>query len=69
MNGIALTAGLLGHSVRDAERFLRVVFNSNAADLDDGVLGTPWIEPEPRPALTIGTMPEDPQRIMHPPMQ
>jgi amidase len=69
MTGIAPTAGPLCHSARDAELFLRVVFNSNAADLDDGALGIPWIEPARQSILTIGIMPEDPQRPIHPPMQ
>ncbi|OQD79391.1 hypothetical protein PENANT_c052G06155 [Penicillium antarcticum] len=69
MVGIAPTAGPLCHSARDAELFLRVVFNSNAADLDDGALGISWLEQKPSSTLTIGFMPEDPERPMHPPMK
>ncbi|KAJ5775005.1 uncharacterized protein N7511_000016 [Penicillium nucicola] len=69
MVGIAPTAGPLCRSARDAELFLRVVFNSNAADLDNGALGIPWIEQNPSSTLTIGIMPEDPARPMHPPMK
>jgi Asp-tRNA(Asn)/Glu-tRNA(Gln) amidotransferase A subunit family amidase len=68
MVGIAPTAGPLCHSARDAELFLRVVFNSNAADLDDEALGISWTEPKTNPCLTIGIMSEDLQRPMHPPM-
>ncbi|KAJ6097040.1 hypothetical protein N7499_001414 [Penicillium canescens] len=69
MVGVAPTAGPICHSARDAELFLRVVFNSNAADLDDGALGISWTEPKPSSILTIGIMPEDPERPIHPPMK
>ena len=69
MTGIAPTAGPLCHSARDAELLLKVVFDSNAADLDDGALGLPWSEPAPQTILTIGVMGEDLQRPIHPPMQ
>ncbi|KAJ5323228.1 hypothetical protein N7476_001828 [Penicillium atrosanguineum] len=69
MAGIPPTAGPLCHSSRDAELFLKVMFNSNAADLDDGALGIPWTEPNPQPILRIGVMCEDPQRPVHPPME
>ncbi|PLB51233.1 amidase [Aspergillus steynii IBT 23096] len=69
MPGILPVAGPLCHSTRDAELLLKTVFNSNAADLDETVLGVPWIIPQQRPILTIGIMPEDPLRPLHPPMQ
>lgn len=69
MAGIMPVAGPLCHSTRDAELFLKTVFNSNAADLDESVLGVPWAVPQQRPILTVGIMPEDPQCPLHPPMQ
>lgn len=69
LTGIAAVAGPLCHSVRDAELFLRVVFQSSPDDLDDGVLGTPWIEPPRQQVLTVGVMPEDPAYPLHPPMK
>ncbi|KAL5365258.1 amidase signature domain-containing protein [Aspergillus floccosus] len=67
--GIAPVAGPLCHSVRDAELFLKVVFNSHPDDLDDAALGITWIEPVVQPVLTIGLLPEDPARPLHPCMQ
>jgi Asp-tRNA(Asn)/Glu-tRNA(Gln) amidotransferase A subunit family amidase len=49
--------------------FSKVVFNSNAADLDERALGVPWIEPEEKKILTIGVMPEDALYPLHPQMQ
>ncbi|KAB8276491.1 amidase signature domain-containing protein [Aspergillus minisclerotigenes] len=71
MTGIAPVAGPLCHSARDAELLLRVVMNAPVDDLDDNVLGFPWIEPAPLavPTLTIGVLPEDPQIPLHPNMQ
>ncbi|KAA8648150.1 hypothetical protein EYZ11_000538 [Aspergillus tanneri] len=68
MTSILPVAGPLCHSIRDAELLLKLVFNSNAADLDD-VLGVPWASPQQKSALTIGIMPEDPLFPLHPPMQ
>lgn len=67
--GIAACAGPLCHSVRDAELFSKVVFNSNAANFDERALGVPWIEPEKKNILTIGIMPEDTLFPLHPQMQ
>ena len=67
--GIAACAGPLCHSVRDAELFSKVVFNSNAADFDERALGVPWIEPGEKKILTIGVMPEDTLYPLHPQMQ
>ncbi|KMP05938.1 acetamidase [Coccidioides immitis RMSCC 2394] len=69
LTGVAPCAGPLTNSARDLELLLKVVFNSNAADLDDMALGTPWIEPTPKTTLTIGVIPEDPECPIHPPMQ
>ncbi|PIG88062.1 general amidase-B [Aspergillus arachidicola] len=71
MTGIAPVAGPLCHSARDAELLLRVVMEAPVDDLDDNVLGFPWIEPAPlaAPTLTIGVLPEDPQVPLHPNMQ
>ncbi|KAL4896555.1 amidase [Aspergillus ambiguus] len=67
--GIGPVAGPLCHSVRDAEMLLRVVFDSNAADLDSGVLGVHFRPYQSQSTLTIGLMPEDPLLPLHPPMQ
>lgn len=67
--GIAPVAGPLCHTVRDAELLLKVVFNSNAADLDNDVLGVPFRPYQFQPVLTIGVMPEDPSFPLHPPIQ
>ena len=67
--GIAPVAGPLCHSVRDAELLLKVVFNSNAADLDNDVLGVPFRPYQSQSVLTIGVMPEDPLFPLHPPIQ
>lgn len=69
--GIVSCAGPLCHSVRDAELFARVVFNSNATDLDETALGIPWIEPPDagRKNLTIGIIPEDSAYPLHPSME
>ncbi|EED13664.1 fatty-acid amide hydrolase, putative [Talaromyces stipitatus ATCC 10500] len=52
-------AGSLSHTVRDVELLLRVVLNSNAADLDDNALGVPWNATRQRPSLRAGVLPED----------
>ncbi|KAL3260531.1 hypothetical protein ABHI18_004506 [Aspergillus niger] len=68
--GFLPCAGPLCHSVRDAELLLRVVFNSNAADLDDNVLGIPWSDRIcQRSSIRIGLLPEDALYPLHPPMQ
>lgn len=45
------------------------IFNSNAADLDNDVLGVPFRPYQSQPVLTIGVMPEDPSFPLHPPIQ
>ncbi|KAL4890636.1 amidase signature domain-containing protein [Aspergillus ambiguus] len=67
--GIAAVAGPLCRSLRDAELFLKVVFNSHPDDLDDAALGIAWREPPSQSSLTIGLLPEDPVRPLHPCMQ
>ncbi|KAJ0420818.1 amidase signature domain-containing protein [Aspergillus carlsbadensis] len=70
LTGILPVAGPLCRSVRDAELLLRVVCDSNAADLDDGVLGVSWRGSERKDdVLVVGVMPEDPLFPLHPPMQ
>ncbi|KAL3476567.1 amidase [Aspergillus californicus] len=69
MTGIVPAAGPLCHSVRDADLLLKVVCNSNAADLDDYALGVPWSVPPRKDVLVVGVMPEDPTVPLHPPMQ
>ncbi|KAJ6134477.1 hypothetical protein N7523_000799 [Penicillium sp. IBT 18751x] len=59
MAGFPPCAGPLCHSVRDAELLLKVIFNSNAMDLDDNVLGVPWIATRQRPSLRVGVLLED----------
>lgn len=60
MTGILPSAGPLCHTVRDAELLLKVVFNSNAADVDDNALGVPWNVTRQRSSLRVGVMSEDP---------
>ncbi|KAF9890494.1 hypothetical protein FE257_005899 [Aspergillus nanangensis] len=67
--GIAPVAGPLGHSVRDIELFLKVVANSHPDDLDDQAMAIPWREPQAQSVLTVGILPEDPSRPLHPCMQ
>ncbi|OJI99562.1 hypothetical protein ASPVEDRAFT_123322 [Aspergillus versicolor CBS 583.65] len=69
MTGILPSAGPLCHSIRDAELFLKVVLNSNPADLDDFALGVPWSAVSQKERLTIGLLPEDPSLPLHPPMR
>ncbi len=69
MAGFPPCAGPLCHTVRDAKLLLEVVFNSNAADLDDNVLGVPWNVTRQKPLLRVGVLPEDPLYHLHPPMQ
>ncbi|EAW09104.1 putative general amidase [Aspergillus clavatus NRRL 1] len=69
MVGIGPCAGPLSHSLRDAELLLRTVFNSQPENLDDNVVGFPWVDAPSQPILTIGVMAEDPKFPVHPPMQ
>ncbi|GKZ16497.1 hypothetical protein AbraIFM66951_000275 [Aspergillus brasiliensis] len=68
--GFLPCAGPLCHSVRDVELLLKIVFNSNAADLDDNALGVPWNSGTcPKSSLRVGFLPEDAKYPLHPPMQ
>ncbi|GKZ31885.1 hypothetical protein AbraIFM66950_000821 [Aspergillus brasiliensis] len=68
--GFLPCAGPLCHSVRDAELLLKMVFNSNAADLDDNALGVPWNSGTcQKLSLRVGFLPEDAMYPLHPPMQ
>lgn len=69
MAGFPPCAGPLCHTVRDAKLLLEVVFNSNAADLDNDALGVPWNVTRQKPLLRVGVLPEDPLYPLHPPMQ
>ncbi|KAL2816932.1 amidase signature domain-containing protein [Aspergillus granulosus] len=70
MAGFLPCAGPLCHSVRDAELLLKVVVDSNAADLDDNVLGIQWNSGIcHKLSLRVGLMPEDVKYPLHPPMQ
>lgn len=69
MVGFGPSAGPLTNSVRDAELLLRIVFNSNGADLDPSAMAVPWMAPDKKTRLTIGLMPEDPMAALHPSMQ
>ncbi|KAL3484516.1 amidase [Aspergillus germanicus] len=69
MTGIMPVAGPLCHSVRDAELLLKVMCDSNAADLDDYALGVSWRGSKRKDVLVVGVMPEDPLFPLHPPIQ
>lgn len=69
MAGFPPCSGPICHTVRDAKLLLKVVFNSNAADLDDNALGVPWTVTRQKPSLRVGVLPEDPLYPLHPPMK
>ncbi|KAL2851256.1 amidase signature domain-containing protein [Aspergillus pseudodeflectus] len=68
--GILPSAGPLCHSTRDAELFFRTVLRTSLnVNIDDDILGFPWVEPKLQPVLTIGVLKEDPRYPLHPPMR
>ncbi|KAL4784127.1 amidase signature domain-containing protein [Aspergillus varians] len=65
--GIAVSAGPLCISMRDADLFFKTVVSSRPENLDDNSFGFPYMEPPKlKSPLRIGILPEDPAFPLHP---